>query len=224
MSFEAKKTYRTQHGRTAQVCNDHGAAHSLPYRIVVLGDCMWAARDGAFKIYGDGDRMLPGAIEDEKPKVEQAGLMVVDAFEMHRRFNVVTDTMDELRRRINVQGTTIAGMAAKIEGMQVYIDGSDARFDNHGTRLMNLQDRICKLEDRVDYHGIRLPTPEPTKPTIKGGWVNVMDAPTLDQGRMLMGPYDSRDEADSFFRDRRDPRYRRLACIQIPDFTEGEGL
>lgn len=170
MTFEAKKTYRTKRGRTAQVCNDHGSAHGLPYRIVVLGDAAWADRDGMF---GD-DRMLPGAIEDEQPDID-----------------------------------VIAGMAATIEENVKQI----------GTLQKTLLRLIDHLGLMVGDYGRVYPKPEP-KPTVKGGWMNVWrdDSGNLEYGK----PYPNQGEA--MIARSKCSSLHFVACIQIPDITEGEGL
>lgn len=59
----------------------------------------------------------------------------------------------------------------------------------------------------------------PAKRTIKGGWVNVY--PGRGYLTPLDGPHPAKNVADAWAAgDERD----RIACIQIPDFQEGEGL
>lgn len=62
--------------------------------------------------------------------------------------------------------------------------------------------------------------PTPPKRTIKGGWVNVW---FKGGGGVALDPNirDTKASADSYASG---DEGRRIACIQIPDFTEGEGL
>lgn len=55
------------------------------------------------------------------------------------------------------------------------------------------------------------------KATIKGGWVNVYRNVDADGTMMFGRVHSSREEADTH-------HLKRIACIQIPDITEGEGL
>lgn len=69
---------------------------------------------------------------------------------------------------------------------------------------------LDELRKRIDYHGIRLPA---AKPTIKGGWVNVY--------RDFSAWHPTRQDADDAAWSQLG---HRIACLRIPDFTEGEGL
>jgi hypothetical protein len=102
------------------------------------------------------------------------------------------------------------------------------------TRVLEMQGRIANLEGMVAVTAATInaaaegkrdaciaavdrakATP---KRTIKGGWVNVYEAHEPPY-TWIGGPYTSREGADRAFSDR-----PRIACIQIPDITEGEGL
>jgi hypothetical protein len=56
------------------------------------------------------------------------------------------------------------------------------------------------------------------KPTIQGGWVNVYRYAPSPMLHLSPVVFMTRQECDTYSQE------NRFACIQIPDFVEGEGL
>lgn len=102
----------------------------------------------------------------------------------------------------------IAGMAAKI-------DESAQHIGTLQQMVRLLMDKVGKLEVAAVCDPI-IASAEP-KRTIKGGWVNVY-AGDLGFASLSEWTYETKGEAD--YKANRG----RIACIQIPDITEGEGL
>lgn len=83
-------------------------------------------------------------------------------------------------------------------------------IDDHSRQIASLKERVAKLEHDHGPH-------EPAKRTIKGGWANVY---RYHNGNIQITPcmFRTRAECDGEGTD------HRIACIQIPDIEEGEGL
>jgi len=114
-----------------------------------------------------------------------------------------------------------------VNGVNARLDGVDRRMTNLGHKadgaharigaVMQIVEKIRKRHD--DFFCIEPDGSQP-KRTIKGGWLNVW---AVDGGGRAMNPtlFDTKDEADKHAAE---DSGTRIACIQIPDITEGEGL
>ncbi len=121
--------------------------------------------------------------------------------------------LDKQAEQISRQDARIAKMS---EEHANDVAATDLRMDRLSAKIGDLFDQIDSLRGWAEKHE----HPAPAKRTIKGGWLNVWANPTADR---VVGPivFNSRFEAD---RSARIDSGTRIACIKIPDFTEGEGL
>jgi uncharacterized coiled-coil protein SlyX len=126
--------------------------------------------------------------------------------------------------------------------LQGHIDKLNARFENlellRLARIARLEAKHAEMDEAVAYLNgkntddrlnalekaneltaavgrLAAVKPDAAKRTIKGGWVNVYRG--IERLTGLGSLYEDKVDADTFGNGR-------IACIRIPDITEGEGL
>lgn len=245
MTFELGKTYLTQHGKRMAVIlqTDAGFAArggSFPDSTTLLyresgvpegtGFEDWILLPGSEDIDPRDDaRAIPHRRLDEAPAL--AFQREHETAEQER----AVDPICVLQGQIDNLSRIIAQAGRDFEKLERVANGAHIRLDvlnrDTGVPGVDLAARVEAIHERVNdvwravddvrkefdtFRAVeRLTRP---KPTIKGGWFNVYRG---DYGRpQYVGPY-SREMADS--ESQGDARCR-IACIQIPDITEGEGL
>jgi hypothetical protein len=109
-----------------------------------------------------------------------------------------------------------AFIEAVARDLQRQIASDRHRANLHGERITTLEDRLNQAPDDPCP-----PAPPAPKRIIKGGWVNVYrgdyNGAHIDASKRWANKGDA--EADTFGDTR-----ERIACIFIPNITEGEGL
>ena len=132
--------------------------------------------------------------KDDDPKVDPIWVL-------QGQINAQALEIVAIRQRLTESANVIAGMAAKIEQLTERADVVDRR-----------------LGQIIAHVGVPMnAAAPPTKRTIKGGWVNVYD---YGHGVLHCSPIFFRTRAECDTEGTNSP----IACIQIPDITEGEGL
>jgi uncharacterized coiled-coil protein SlyX len=144
-----------------------------------------------------------------------------------RRIVGIESRIDGVDRRIERLDGTIANLNRKID---LTHDDLSRQSRGHSRITATLGQRVEEHSDRLDRLAIELggkvnarlaaegmryactAAADRAKPTIKGGWVNVY----CD---FISRIHQTKAEADGAVSNE-----TRLACIQIPDITEGEGL
>lgn len=198
----------------------------------------------------DAYQLLPGAIADEptpESTIDRPALQL-DAIQAQ-----LTDLFRQMRGVRSNLADVAAGADTRINNLEKHCEAMQARIEDHTARDVELYRRIAQLteavtqlqaeaitrnerelnaahEAMVDKSGAysdyerRIKTHpgngvSPPKPTIKGGWVNVY----WNKHRkiaMVGELYPTQAEAGADGTGAR----ARIACIQIPDIQEGEGL
>lgn len=128
-----------------------------------------------------------------------------------KQIDAIKETVETARREIAV-------LASAVNEHTFAIGNLKSRTDHHRDRFGDTTNRFRKIEEDIILIMRRLYKLEhdrgpqgSAKRTIKGGWVNV-----YRHGGGMYHP--TREDADS------SGINNRIACIQIPDFQEGEGL
>lgn len=211
--FDVNKTYRTRCGQHVKNVRAIGNRFLRGFRVCDGADFMWHADGRVIEGRDEFSDLMPGAIEDEKPEAKRT-----------YHFYDPQMRMQELERRINVQNVTIAGMLVKIgeitnslplRNMLLRIETTEEFGRNIQSRVKIIEGFLRRFKPDPDMS--TEPAPQtPYKPTIQGGWLNVYRAGSLAID--IKGRYLTKVVADEA------ARPDRIACIQIPDITEGEGL
>lgn len=142
----------------------------------------------------------------------------LSSLESHTGRNAMAESIDALEKR-EAQHDNYSQQ--RMDRLEKAIDQlrSDLVKNLQATdTTLKTQDRaIGILSDRLDYHNISLPQEASIKRVYKGGWVNVEhDNPGMPL--RIIGLFKDKAKADAC------ALTSRIACIQIPDITEGEGL
>jgi hypothetical protein len=219
-TFETGKSYRTRGGSIAGPLRTNQDFSGKTYPLAGQIGCeaqTWTS-EGRYSIANEGKLdLLPGAIEDERPA--PVSITVTEADRMKARTNAIEARLKFLEKGVDVRLSVLERKHADMDEAVAYINGKST------------DDRIEALEKCVKgilkHHGLMVgdygmvhPVPETesaatTKRTIKGGWVNVYSG--IDRNIGLGGVYEDKVDADTYGN-------HRIACIRIPDITEGEGL
>jgi hypothetical protein len=234
-SFEVGKHYRTREGWIVKLRElVAGSVYPLGGMFDrIIGNHWWRS-NGRWLHYTDAEHkrdLMPGAIEDEPVAVE--GTMTPEQFDI----DMLMRAVDRQRSEIAAQTNVIAGMAAKIEAHECTIANLNRQSQGHSRITATLGQRVEEHSDRLDRLAIELggkvnallsaesmrdactAAADRAKRTIKGGWVNVWQNP---RGFVLSAfPHQTKASAhDEAVND----TGVRIACILIPDITEGQGL
>ena len=220
--FEIGKTYKTRSGRKAKVI------YLTDNRLIGIDLDDNSAEDWRFNGQyesraGSGMDLLPGAIEDEKPDIDVIAGMAAKIDELENRaantsisnarmiskidesaqhIGTLQQMVRLLMDKVEAQGGQISDLFSQIRKQRLQLRG-DLPIDAGITK-----DHWKPTQEMVDR---AVAMSSPPKRTIKGGWLNVY------RGDHMPWHVD-REEADEA------ASPSRIACIQIPAITEGEGL
>jgi hypothetical protein len=258
-TFEIGKTYRTAAGHIMNIVREFDGGfigkRQDPYGNLPTDLLINLIYDRTGVAMGDNDwsnyRLLPGAIEDEKPAPLDGNWKELPdrVDDLGAEHVAIRGRLDALERRQhtaeNELGKGLSQVEERMDGL--VLEGGNRWRAIHGRldansekitqvesdadhRMTSLDQRINDAHKRTDLILNKAEVADAVerldarylgeKRTIKGGWVNVW---AHEQGGRVAGPqfFDTKEDADhSATRD----AGRRIACIHIPDITEGEGL
>lgn len=148
-----------------------------------------------------------------------------DIFRRLREIDVIKARLAKMDEEAALNLVATDARLDRLSGMVSAVDNRVDHLSATVTDLLNLPGlatlnaAVVDINDRLD----RFFTLKATAPrAIKGGWVNVYCPPGKDEVHGLPGSfvtaYPTREEADVA------AVSNRIACIQIPDFNEGDGL
>lgn len=155
------------------------------------------------------------AVTEETSTARREIVILADAANQHtQRIQALEETAEVTEGNTKHIGTLQTAQIKTFERLDA-LETARAWIDTFEVKRSAdaINAEIDDIKARINHHGIKMP--EPTKPTIKGGWMNVY----FPRGEFSFDrPYPTKAEAVA----------RRcdgcIACIQIPDITEGEGL
>jgi hypothetical protein len=204
MTFEAGKTYRTRQGWFVKIREiKERSNYPLGGMFDRLTGNQWWTAQGRYRAYADGDHehdLMPGAIEDGHGAQADINKM------MNAR---PEPTMESRVSALECQMPAALGLTP-----------TDRPATPVEEAINALHDRLKIVEGFLRRYTFPEPlnTSAEAKRTIKGGWVNVYDEHE-NYGLPLGKVYGTKALADAD-----ECSSHRLACIHIPDITEGEGL
>lgn len=248
--FEAGKSYRTREGgKTGPLSLRAGDSAFVATLVSGPHSGQWGwNRDGASSTGNISPLdLLPGAIEDEKEAAEpwpdanvndrltalEAAVVdrerMSDLRQIHSRLNRQAEKIETIRNvsfdewaKLNSRTEALTRELAshRINTASLLLD-NDERLDHTNQRVDALE-KAAELTAAVNRLAAIKPQPthpafDPPKPTIKGGWVNVYRDRSGVAARIADYVWADKEDADAAGIDR-------IACIQIPDIQEGEGL